>query len=160
MKRLILTTSASVLMLSMPISLSLTPLVTSVNAFPLNSTLISENNSVKSGTFQSAEHPTSGTVTIIEENGEYFIELSEDFKTDDGPDLQVILHRSEDVIGSTKAPTHSIAEGDYVIIAPLESKQGTQRYAIPKNVSLDDYASVAIWCQQFNATFGAAALGN
>ncbi|MGF1496170.1 MAG: DM13 domain-containing protein [Elainellaceae cyanobacterium] len=112
------------------------------------------------GSFVSGEHPTQGTARIVEENGQRFVELGEDFSTDEGPDLFVILHRSNDVIGTTEAPAHSIQEGDYVNIAPLESVSGMQRYAIPADINVADYQSVAIWCRQFNATFGAASLAN
>ncbi|MEB3356249.1 MAG: DM13 domain-containing protein [Synechococcales bacterium] len=115
---------------------------------------------ISMGSFVSGEHPTQGTASVIEENGQRFVELGEDFNTDEGPDLYVILHRSNDVIGTTEAPAHSIQEGDYVTLAPLESVSGTQRYEIPADVNIADYQSVAIWCQQFNATFGAAALAN
>ncbi|MBF2072531.1 MAG: DM13 domain-containing protein [Synechococcales cyanobacterium C42_A2020_086] len=113
---------------------------------------------VASGSFVSGEHPTQGSVRILEENGQRYIELGNDFQTNRGPDLFVILHRSPDVIGTTVAPTHSINEGEYVTIAPLESVNGQQRYPIPIEVNLADYQSVAIWCRQFNATFGAASL--
>lgn len=108
--------------------------------------------------FVSGEHPTSGKVNILQEGGETFLEFQDDFKTDSGPDLFVILHKSKDVIGTTKAPTHSIKEGDYVIIEPLQKTKGKQRYKIPSKINLKDYQSVAIWCRQFNATFGSATL--
>ncbi|MGF1482457.1 MAG: DM13 domain-containing protein [Cyanophyceae cyanobacterium] len=113
---------------------------------------------LREGTFQDGEHPTSGTVRLVQENEQPYLEFGSDFQTDSGPDLFVILHRSNDVIGNTSPPAHSIAEGDYVTIAPLETVNGTQRYAIPEGVNLDEYQSVAVWCRQFNATFGAASL--
>jgi hypothetical protein len=75
-----------------------------------------------------------------------------------GPDLVVILHRSEDVIGSTTPPAYPINEGDYVVLAPLQQFKGAQSYPIPDTINLADYRSVGIWCRKFNATFGAAAL--
>jgi uncharacterized protein YcfL len=113
---------------------------------------------VKSGDFASGEHPTQGTVQIIQQDNQTLVEFGETFQTSQGPDLFVILHRSPDVIGSTTPPDYPIAEGDYVLLAPLAATSGTQRYAVPGEVNLSDYASVAIWCRQFNATFGAAAL--
>jgi Electron transfer DM13 len=110
------------------------------------------------GMFTSGEHPTSGSVQILTENGQRFIELGGDFQTEQGPDLFVILHRNNDVIGSTEPPAYSINTADYQEIAPLKTIAGTQRYPIPDSVNLADYQSVAIWCRQFNATFGAAGL--
>jgi len=116
---------------------------------------------VKAGSFVSGEHPTQGTVRIISQNGKTFLELDQKFKTSDmGPDLVVILHRSSNVLGSTKPPAYSLKAGDYVLLAPLQKFRGAQRYAIPANVNLANYQSAAIWCRKFNATFGAAKLSS
>lgn len=108
------------------------------------------NVAAVSGTFQSAEHPTQGGVKAITENGKNYLEFDENFKTDNGPDLFVILHRNDTL------PVTGIKEQDYVSIARLKNTSGTQRYEIPENVNLADFKSVAVWCRQFNATFGYA----
>ncbi|MGC9524019.1 MAG: DM13 domain-containing protein [Limnospira sp.] len=113
---------------------------------------------MRSGTFVSGEHPTRGSVQVVEEGGRQYLEFADNFGTNEGPDLFVILHRSDDVIGTTQAPVHSINEGDYVLVEPLKVANGAQRYAVPAGIDVDDYGSVAIWCRQFNATFGAASL--
>ncbi|MDP5339563.1 MAG: DM13 domain-containing protein [Nodularia sp. (in: cyanobacteria)] len=102
--------------------------------------------------FQAAEHPTQGKVSVITEAGKPYLEFDQNFKTDNGPDLFVILHRS------ATPPVSGIQEKDYVSIAALQKINGTQRYALPDNVNLADFKSVAIWCRQFNATFGYASL--
>lgn len=115
--------------------------------------------SVKSGTFTSGEQPTTGSVRLVSEQGKWFLELDESFKTSEmGPDLVVILHRSEKVLDTTKPPAYPLQTNDYAIIAPLQEYSGAQRYVIPDNVNPTDYQSAAIWCRKFNATFGAAAL--
>lgn len=114
----------------------------------------------RSGSFVAGEHPTEGRVSIINENGKNFIELDQSFKTERGPDLFVILHRSKDVLKASNPPSYPIKEGEYINIAPLQNVSGTQRYEIPGNVKLSDYNSVAIWCRQFNVTFGTAALSS
>ena len=117
------------------------------------------NTKSRSGSFISAEHTTNGKAKIVQENGTYFIELDEAFKTsENGPDLFVILHRSPNILNISKAPDYAIAEDDYALIAPLKSFNGKQRYEIPKNVQPDSFKSVAIWCRKFNATFGFAPL--
>lgn len=114
---------------------------------------------MKSGTFVSGEHTTQGTVSITTKDGESFLELEQSFKTSEsGPDLVVILHRSNNVIGSTKPPSYPLKKGEYVILAPLKKSSGAQTYPIPNNINLASYKSVGIWCRQFNATFGAANL--
>lgn len=116
-----------------------------------------KSNVVKSGTFVSGEHPTTGTASVVNKNGKSFLELDRSFKTSNmGPDLVVILHRSNNVLASTKPPAYPLRQGEYVILAPLKKFSGTQSYAIPNNINLTDYKSAAIWCRKFNATFGAA----
>ena len=110
------------------------------------------------GTFASGEHPTTGNISILDDKGTPIIQFGDDFQTDNGPDLFVVLHTAEDVIGTTTPPAYGLKEGDYVAIAPLKSPQGSQYYSIPAAVILDNYNSVAVWCRQFNATFGAASL--
>ena len=63
----------------------------------------------------------------------------------------MILHRNRSV-------SSSITEDDYLEIAPLQSFRGQQRYLIPEDIDLATYSSVAIWCRQFNVTFGYAEL--
>lgn len=113
---------------------------------------------VRSGMFVDGEHPTQGTVRLITEDGKSYLEFGQDFKTDAGPALVVALHRAADVIGSTTPPAYPLQASDYVVLAPLQSTEGTQRYAIPADLNLADYQSAVVWCQQFNATFGAASL--
>lgn len=105
-----------------------------------------------SGVFIDAEHPTEGTANIVTENGKKYIQFDEKFKSDSGPDLFVILHKDD------KLPITGIKEEDYTTIAPLKSTSGSQKYEIPENVDVSNFKSVAIWCRQFNATFGYAVL--
>lgn len=118
-----------------------------------------ETGEQRSGTFVDGEHPTTGTASLVEQDGKPMLELDEGFETStSGPDLFVVLHRAPDVIGSTVPPAYPLKEGDYVIVAPLEAYSGAQRYEIPADVNLNEFESVVIWCRRFNATFGAARL--
>lgn len=120
-----------------------------------------QSTATEIGNFVSGEHTTQGTARIITKSGQSFIELDKSFKTSSsGPDLVVILHRSDNVIGSTKPPSYSLKKEDYVILGRLQKFSGAQSYAIPKNINLADYKSAVIWCREFNATFGAAKLSN
>lgn len=114
---------------------------------------------LKSGAFQSGEHPTEGTARIIEEDGSLILELDDAFQTStSGPDLVVALHRSKDVLGNTTPPAFPLVEGEYVVLEELQSYSGSQRYSIPQSIAIEDYASAVIWCRRFNATFGSAPL--
>lgn len=114
---------------------------------------------IKEGKFQSGEHETKGMAHLVQgENGRYYLEFDEKFSTDKGPDLFVILHRSDDVLGSSSPPNYPLEEVDYYMVSPLLEIKGKQRYILPGDFDLSEYQSVAIWCRQFNATFGAASL--
>ena len=104
-----------------------------------------------SGQFVSVEHPTSGQASIVEEEGARYLELSQDFTSDRGPALEVILHQADEV-------GLNIEEGSYLSLGALQSNNGAQRYLIADEVDRSNYKSVAIWCQEFNATFGYAPL--
>jgi len=58
----------------------------------------------------------------------------------------------------TAAVPESYASQDYVNLGRLQATEGTQRYAIAADVNIDDLRSAVIWCQEFNVTFGYAAL--
>lgn len=111
-----------------------------------------QNAIAKSGKFVAAEHPTQGTARIINEKGKRYLEFDKTFKSDSGPDLHVILHRDATL------PISGLKEQDYITIGRLQKVSGTQRYAIPDNVNLKNFRSVAVWCRMFNATFGYAPL--
>lgn len=97
-------------------------------------------------------HPTTGAARVVTENGQRYLEFDAAFGTSRGPQVEVILYT-----GST-IPI-SIAEADYITLAPLEGFTGAQRYEIPANVNLSNFQSVGIWCRAFNVTFGYATLG-
>ena len=78
-------------------------------------------------------------------------EFSKGFTTARGPKVRVVLHRNSTV------PVN-LNERNYVTLANLQRFDGAQRYEIPDNFDLDDFKSVAIWCEEFNVTFGFARL--
>lgn len=116
-----------------------------------NLTLIAQADQIAANQFVDVEHPTQGQVKIVEAEGKRYLELSEDFQSDRGPALEVILHRANEV-------GLQVQEGEYVSLGELQAFSGSQRYLIPDNVDLSQYQSVAIWCEEFNATFGYAPL--
>ena len=105
---------------------------------------------LKSGSFVGVAHSTSGTVAIINQDGQRQLELGDDFSTDSGPDLFILLHRS--------ANPQSYRREDYVSLGGLQQVAGSQRYLIPAEVELENFSSVVIWCRRFNVTFGYAPL--
>jgi len=106
-----------------------------------------------SGIFRSGEHHTSGTASVIRlADGSRFVRLTE-FDTSDGPDVHVIL--SDQRAGSSN---HAVDRGRYLKLGKLKGTRGNQNYPIPAGAELAQFASVVIWCDRFNVTFGSADL--
>ncbi|MGB7412966.1 MAG: DM13 domain-containing protein [Thermosynechococcaceae cyanobacterium] len=100
------------------------------------------------GAFVGVDHPTQGNAYIINKSGKSYLVLDKAFQSHEGPDLFVLLHRSE-------VPT-TYAEQDYVSLGRLQNINGQQWYEIPSGVNPADYKSVVVWCREFNVTFGYA----
>ncbi|MEM6755425.1 MAG: DM13 domain-containing protein [Cyanobacteria bacterium P01_C01_bin.38] len=117
-------------------------------------TIAAKTNSIlASGSFVKQEKAISGRARIVNINGKRYLEFDRTFRSGEGPDVKVILHRNSNIPLNVK-------EENYITLAPIKSFSGAQRYAIPENVNLADYKSVGIWCEEFNATFGYASLRN
>jgi len=102
------------------------------------------------------EHATEGTVAVLRlADGSRVLRL-ENLDTSDGPDLKVWLSDAAVVPG--RPGWHVFDDGKYRSLGSLKGNHGNQNYAIPSTVKLDDFRSVAIWCDRFNVSFGAAEL--
>ena len=98
-----------------------------------------ENNSAN---FVSDAHTTTGTASLDDAKT---ILIFADFKTDDGPKLNVYLSTDKN---ST----------DFVDLGTLKGISGNFEYAIPENTDLTKYKVVSIWCVDFSVSFGHAIL--
>ncbi|MEU2038751.1 DM13 domain-containing protein [Nocardia niwae] len=108
------------------------------------------------GTFISHEHATSGTVVILGLPDGSRVLRVEDLDTSDGPDLHVWL---------TDAPVRAGRDGWFVFddglhtdLGKLKGNHGDQNYPVPADADLARLTSVAIWCDRFDVSFGAAEL--
>jgi hypothetical protein len=106
----------------------------------------------RAGNFVSREHGTSGTATIYRfDDGRRVLRI-EDLDTSNGPALFVYLS------ANPAAGPEGAFDDTYVDLGGLKGNLGDQNYEIPPEVNLDDYTSVVIWCDRFDAAFGAADL--
>ena len=104
------------------------------------------------GSFVSRSHPTEGSARVLGDgSGVRFLRL-EDFRTDNGPDLNVYLSAAP-----PDAPAGAF-DDDFVDLGDLKGNVGSQNYEIPAGLDLDRYSTVAIWCVRFGVVFGAADL--
>jgi hypothetical protein len=117
--------------------------------------LSSEPEALYTGKLEGKVHPTSGRATIYKSaDGKEYLRLS-DFTTSNGPDVHVLLARSED-----KALESEVVKGDLdgVELGALKGNQGDQNYDLPAAADLNKYQAVVIYCERFHAVFGVAKL--
>lgn len=103
------------------------------------------------GSFIDRSHPTRGRVTVLGGGAERVLRL-EDFRTDNGPDLNVYLSTAP-----PDAPAGSF-DDDFVDLGDLKGNVGAQNYTLPSDVDLSKYRTVVVWCVRFSVAFGTAAL--
>jgi Electron transfer DM13 len=106
-----------------------------------------------SGTFVSREHETVGTARVVRlPDGQVVVRL-EGFETSNGPALYVYLSQNP-ATGEEAA-----FDEEFVDLGPLKGNVGDQNYVVPEGVDAAGFTSVVIWCDRFDAAFGAADLG-
>jgi Electron transfer DM13 len=110
---------------------------------------------VETGTFHGKVHMTSGRATIYKEaDGRLVLRLT-NFKTSNGPDVHVVLIAAKDAADDAnflKSNTEKVELG------VLKGNEGDQNYDIPAGTDLGKFRTVSIYCERFNANFGAAPL--
>ncbi len=100
------------------------------------------NSEAEKGDFISDAHPTTGMVSV---NKDKSVLNLINFKTDDGPKLNLYLSTEVD-------------SKDYVDLGDLKGIEGNFEYDIPANTDLDTYKYVVVWCVDFSVSFGHAEL--
>ena len=108
------------------------------------------------GRLEGKAHPTSGRATIYKTPAgkQEYLRLT-DFMTSNGPDVHVLLARSDDPnLNQEIVKSHL----DSVELGPLKGNQGDQNYDLPASVDLQKYNAIVIYCERFHAVFGVATL--
>jgi hypothetical protein len=107
------------------------------------------------GRLEGKAHQTSGRATIYKSpDGRQYLRLT-DFTTSNGPDVHVLLARSDD-----KGLEREIVKDalDSVELGSLKGNQGDQNYDLPSTADPTKYTTVVIYCERFHAVFGLARL--
>jgi len=107
------------------------------------------------GRLEGKAHQTSGRATIYKSSdGREYLRLT-DFTTSNGPDVHVILARSDDKDLDQEIVKDNL---DSVELGALKGNQGDQNYDLPATADPTKYSAVVIYCERFHAIFGLAKL--
>jgi len=107
------------------------------------------------GRLEGKAHQTSGRATIYKTpDGKHYLRLT-DFSTSNGPDVHVVLARSDEANLTKEIVTGQL---DSVELGSLKGNQGDQNYDLPASVDLQKYNAAVIYCERFHAVFGLARL--
>jgi pentapeptide MXKDX repeat protein len=107
------------------------------------------------GKFHGKVHATSGRATVYQEaDGKLVLRLT-NFKTSNGPDVHVILVATKDAGDDADFLKNNT---ERVELGKLKGNEGDQNYEIPDGTDLAKFRTVSVYCERFNANFGAAPL--
>lgn len=114
-----------------------------------------DGGAIASGRFvDKGGQKTSGSFFLERVGGDLRLVLSDDFRTDEGPDLHVALTPT---VVADAGNDNAMAEGAEVV-GKLAKQAGKQVYDLPDDLGLDQYNSVVIHCIKFSHLYGAAPL--
>jgi len=102
---------------------------------------------------QEAARPVSGNWTLSTENGVTTVALDNAFSTKNAPDLKIFLSPlSADQLNGRNATQGSL------LVSPLSSNKGAQKYNIPAGTNLSQYKTILIHCEAFSKLWSVSAL--
>jgi hypothetical protein len=105
------------------------------------------------GSFHGVAHETKGIATVYQiPDGKRVLRFTE-FKTSNGPDVQVYLVAVNDAKDSD-----TVKKAGFVSLGPIKGNIGDQNYDVPADVDLAKYKAVTIWCRRFGVNFATAPL--
>jgi len=107
---------------------------------------------VRSGSFRSLEHATTGKAILLRRPAGSLILRLEHLSTSNGPDLRVYLSRIP-----AGGDLHAYRTG-FIDLGALKGNRGSQNYLIPAGTDLPAFKSAVIWCRRFAVGFGVAPL--
>ncbi len=115
---------------------------------------VQQPETLVSGHFHDVAHEGTGVATVYElADGSRTLGLTQ-FHASKGPDLRVYL-----VAAADAADSATVGGADVVDLGALKGNSGDQNYDVPRDIDLDKYRSVSIWCKRFSVNFTTAPLG-
>jgi lipopolysaccharide export LptBFGC system permease protein LptF len=110
---------------------------------------------LETGIFHGKVHNTSGRATIYQEQDGMLVLRLTNFKTSNGPDVHVILIAGKDANDDADFLKSGV---ERIELGSLKVNEGDQNYTIPSGTDLSKFQTVSVYCERFNANFGAAPL--
>ena len=102
------------------------------------------------GSFEPVAHSAAGIATAIRTAPGARVLTLTNFEVDNGPDLRVYL---------VAGPARDESEvDDFEDLGALKGNRGNQQYELPRDLDLDRYTTVVIWCRAFSVNFARAPL--
>lgn len=98
---------------------------------------------IRTQAFVSDAHTTTGEL-IIYSNSSKLVYVFKNFKTNDGPNLDVWLVND----------INNVVSGGYLDLGDLKSIQGNFYYETPNSTA--SYSYIVVWCSDFSVKFGHA----
>ncbi|MSU74988.1 MAG: hypothetical protein EXS55_00505 [Candidatus Magasanikbacteria bacterium] len=105
----------------------------------------------RAGKFTRLNYMTDGNASLMIKDGKNYVVLGDDFKTPNGPDLQIYLTKNT-------APSSRADIKAGLNLGKLKSITGQQTYELPANLTLTDYNAITIHCEAFNVPWSWAPL--
>jgi hypothetical protein len=107
------------------------------------------NVQIAAGRFSSIAHEGTGKAAVVElPSGARKLTLS-DFETDAGPDLRLYVSMDDPANGEL---------GEFRDLGALKGNVGNQQYDLSRNINLERYSTVVVWCRAFSVAFTSASL--
>ena len=110
---------------------------------------------LRSGSFRSLEHATTGKASVLRRPGGSLILRLEHLSTSNGPDLRVYLSQVP-----ASGELHAYRRTGFIDLGALKGNRGSQNYVIPAGTDLSAFKSAVIWCRRFAVGFGVAPLSH
>ncbi len=105
------------------------------------------------GVWTKKSFAVSGTWSIVEEGERRYVQLSDDFKTKNAPDLKIFLsnHSLSDANGKN-------ATKGAVLVGALPRVKGAVRLELPADVDVSKFATLLLHCEKYSKLWAAASL--
>ena len=107
-----------------------------------------------SSAFSSWGRPAlQGDWQIVEDGGAYFIELGDNFKAKDGPDVKIFLSPTP----ASEVTGNNAVKGS-VLVHQLSEFKGSARIPLPADVDPSQFQSLVFHCEAYSKLWGTSAL--